>query len=103
MWIYGHNLVSQVWIKGFGYILDNLAEFLSPDVVAELGEDGLRQPLSLDLDRDRYRRYHEFDQSLYLDLKTRLVDFILLEEEHRPIDEKHRHPYSFQLYERRSS
>lgn len=32
-----------------------------------------------------------------------LDDFILLEEEHHPIDEKHRHPYSFQCYERRSS
>ena len=32
-----------------------------------------------------------------------LDDFILLEEENHPIDEKHRHAYSFRLYERRSS
>ncbi len=77
LWIYGHNLASQMWIKGFGYILDNLANFLSTDVVAELGEEGLKQPLALNLDRERYRRYHDFDQSLYLDVKTQLVDFVL--------------------------
>ena len=81
---YGHNLAYLMWIKGFGFIGDNLGKLLSEDVKAALGPDELTAWLRLDIDPAKYSHYHPFNQLLYLDLKTRLVDFVLMEQQQLP-------------------
>ena len=78
---YGHNLASLMWIKGFAYIRDNLGKLLGDDVLATLDPDETTVGLRMDIDSAKYGHFHPFDQLLYLDLKTRLVDFALLEQQ----------------------
>lgn len=81
---YGHNLASSMWIKGFAYIRDNFANFFSDEVLAALGPGGLKTPLDMAIDPVKYCRFHPFDQLLYIDIQTRLVDYLLLEENQIP-------------------
>ena len=81
---YGHNLAYLMWIKEFGFIGDNLGKLLSEDVKAALGPDELTAWLRLDIDPAKYSHHHPFNQLLYLDLKTRLVDFVLMEQQQLP-------------------
>ena len=74
---YGHNVAYLAWIKGFAYIRENLTNLLADDVVATLGDKLTSKPW-IDIDPAKYRRYHPLDQTLYLDIKTRLPDFLLL-------------------------
>jgi asparagine synthase (glutamine-hydrolysing) len=78
--VYGHDMSGMAWVGSQVFLRELSLEILSPEWLAALGQGETRGALDLGLDRERYAELDPMDQLLYLEMKTRLPDYLLLEE-----------------------